>query len=104
MSKYGYFLAFIIPALVVAGFYLGGWWNMLTVGFVFLIEPFLDSVSGFNNNNFEGEKAEIESEDRFYKVLLYLWVFVQLILLVCGWHSMNEWGWYAHTCLVLSLF
>jgi len=83
MSRYGYLLAFFIPAFVVAGFYLGGWWNMLSVAFIFIIEPLIDTAGGINLKNLNENQASIAANDRFYKRLLYLWVLVQFLLL--GW-------------------
>jgi alkane 1-monooxygenase len=82
MSRYGYLLAFQIPLLVIIGYYLGGWWNMLTLGFVFLIEPVFDSIGGLNINNFDSEKEKVEGSENFYRRLLYLWTIVQLSVLI----------------------
>ena len=42
--KIGFFVAFILPALVVTGFYLGGAWNYLALVFAFLILPVPRSI------------------------------------------------------------
>lgn len=81
MSKYGYLSAFFIPILVVGGYYLGGWWNLLTLGFVFLIQPALDVLFGHNDQNLQEEEAKEEANNDFYKTLLYLWVIAQILVL-----------------------
>ena len=44
--RIGFYAAFIIPGLVVAGFYFGGLWNYLTLLFAFVILPVLDQLIG----------------------------------------------------------
>ena len=81
MRKLGFFAAFIVPAFLVLGYYLGGWWNMLTLGFVFVLEPLLDTLMGLDGSNTSLEEQKQTSKDPYYQFVLYVWTFVQFITL-----------------------
>ncbi|MFM7859457.1 MAG: alkane 1-monooxygenase, partial [Flammeovirgaceae bacterium] len=61
-KKLGFFTAFILPALVIIGFYLGGGWNWLTIAFVFLGITSIDYLVGLEIKNVETEKAKVVGE------------------------------------------
>ena len=58
LKKIGFFTAFILPALVVAGFYIGGYWNFLSIGFVFIIITTIDQLTGVDTQNIPSEKTD----------------------------------------------
>lgn len=82
-KKIGFFSALILPALVIAGYYGGGAWNLLPIGFVFVAVPIADYFQGIDTTNVPKEKKAIVGEEFFYRLITYLWVFVQLGIL--GW-------------------
>lgn len=78
VKKIGFFSAFIIPALVIAGFYAGGWWNYATAAFVFLIIPLLDYWLGLNQENVPESQVKVVAEDYYYRFITFLWTYFQL--------------------------
>ncbi len=76
--KIGFFTAFIIPVLVIIGFYLGGYWNFLAIAFSFIIMPLVDQLAGVDTSNVREEKVKTVGEDIYYRLVTYLWTFVQI--------------------------
>lgn len=83
-KKIGFFTAFILPSLVVTGFYLGGWWNWLSIGFVFLIITSVDYWIGLDTQNVDEDKVKIVGEEFYYRFVTYVWTFVQVGFVVWG--------------------
>ncbi|MCA6075237.1 alkane 1-monooxygenase [Fulvivirga sedimenti] len=92
-------MAFIIPASVIVGYYLAGWWNMLSLALVFLIIPFLDYMIGTSDYNIPKDRISIISEQFFYRFVTYLWTYFQLLFLAWAFYvvtfghlsSVQEW-------------
>lgn len=84
LQKLRFFYAFEVPALVVAGFYLGGWWNFLAIGFAFVLLPFIDQFVGINTTNVSNEEAKTIGNEFYYRFITYIWVYVQLGAIVWG--------------------
>ena len=63
--KVGFVSAFIIPLLVVAGFYLGGAWNFLALIFSFILFPRLDRLAGMRYDQSSMSDPERVSEYDF---------------------------------------
>ena len=82
IKRIGFLTAFIIPLLAIFGFYLGGWWNYLTICFVFVLIPLADSVIGEDPENMEDADALIISEQFYYRFITYIWAVFQLAFLV----------------------
>ncbi len=76
-------MAFIIPASVILGYYLGGLWNLMSLALVFLIIPFLDYFVGTSNYNVPKDRIPVISEQFYYRFVTYLWTYFQLAFL--GW-------------------
>ncbi len=96
LRKIGFFTAFIIPTLVILGYYLGGWWNYLTLLQVFIILPLIDHLIGTDTGNVPQEKVAAVSTDYFYRFVTYTWTYFQLgfILWACyvvAMGDMNTW-------------
>src|ERR1044071_1798843 len=51
VKKIAFFTAFIIPALVIIGFYGGSFWNYLAIVFSFIIIPLADQIFGIDTTN-----------------------------------------------------
>lgn len=81
--KLGYFTAFILPVLVVAGYYLGGWWNFITIVHVFIMLPLIDQSVGIDTTNVPKEKTTIISNQFYYRFVTYAWTWFQLAFV--GW-------------------
>ena len=50
MARYGFLLAFLLPILVFLGYYFGGWYNSITIIFVFVFIPLLDYFLGIDDS------------------------------------------------------
>lgn len=61
---------------------MGGYWNYLTVAFVFVLEPLLDHLLGSEYKKLNEEEANNLLDSRFFDRVLYGWVFIQLGLLI----------------------
>ncbi len=82
--KIGFFTAFIIPALVVAGFCLGGYWNFLAIAFSFIVMPIVDQLAGVDVSNVPEEKVKQVGEDFYYRFVTYVWTFAQIGFVIWG--------------------
>ncbi|QOI97511.1 MAG: alkane 1-monooxygenase [Flammeovirgaceae bacterium] len=89
-KKIGFFTAFIIPALVIAGFYLDGYWNYLAIVFAFIIIPVIDQASGLDTTNVEPQRVKVVSEEFFYRFVTYLWTFIQLAFILWGFYAVTS--------------
>lgn len=105
VKRVGFLTAFIIPLLTVVGFYIGGWWNFLTVGFVFVVIPLADSLIGEDPENMTEDEALIISEQKYYRLITYAWALFQLVFLL--WTSAmiasNELTWFEWVGFVVSV-
>ena len=83
LRKLGFFTAFILPALVIIGFYLGDWWNFLSLFFSFGVITIIDHLVGINTRNVEAEEVKRMSDEFYYRFVTYIWTFVQIGFI--GW-------------------
>jgi len=79
IKKTGFFTAFILPVLVIIGFYEGGWWNFIALGFVFIIITSIDYLTGLDTTNVSDQEAKIIGEEVYYRLVTYVWTYVQFI-------------------------
>lgn len=84
LRKIGFFTAFIIPALVLAGFQLGGLWNFAALGFAFIILPLIDQAAGLNTANVPEAAVKEEGEAFYYRFVTYIWAYLQMGLVLWG--------------------
>jgi alkane 1-monooxygenase len=89
LKKIGFFTAFSLPALVVAGFYLGAFWNFLSIGFVFIIITTIDHLTGVDTENVAAEQVEIVSNEFYYRFITYIWTFLQLAFIIWGMYAVS---------------
>lgn len=89
-KKIGFFCAFIIPALVVGGYYLGGSWNFSALVFVFVLIPIFDELIGKDPENIDEKVVPIISEELYYRFILYAWTYVQLAFLFWGCYVVSQ--------------
>lgn len=83
-KKIGFFTAFIIPTLTIAGFYLGGYWNYLAVGFSFVIMPAIDQLLGTDTTNIPEDEVKVVGEEFYYRFVTYIWTYFQVAFLIWG--------------------
>lgn len=105
IQKLRFFHAFEVPILVILGFYLGGWWNFLTLGFAFITLPIVDQLFGIDTTNIESTKAKIIGEEFYYRFVTYIWTYVQLAFVGWGLYVISAGGlthWYEWVGFVLS--
>lgn len=84
VKKIGFLTAFIIPALTILGFYLGGYWNFITILFVFVIIPLADYWIGEDLENLSEDQSILIAEQFYYRFITFIWTFFQLAFLVWG--------------------
>ncbi|MEJ2004729.1 MAG: alkane 1-monooxygenase [Cyclobacteriaceae bacterium] len=89
IRKIGFFMAFIIPATVISGYYLGGWWNMFSLALVFLIIPLFDHWVGTSKHNIPEDKIKLVSNQFFYRFVTYLWTYFQLAFLFWAFYVVS---------------
>ncbi|MFN3839360.1 MAG: alkane 1-monooxygenase [Cyclobacteriaceae bacterium] len=89
-KRLGFFTAFIIPALVVAGYYLNGAWNFLALLFAFIIIPVIDQITGLDTSNVPPSRIHQISEAFYYRFITYLWTYFQLLFLIWGFYAITS--------------
>jgi len=82
VRKIGFFTAFIVPALVIAGFYAGGYWNFVAVFFSFVFIPIVDQALGVDPSNVPEAEVKSVGEEFYYRFVTYCWTYFQLAFLV----------------------
>lgn len=83
LRKIGFLSAFILPALVILGYYGGGAWNLMSIAFVFLFVPAIDYLTGLDTRNVPEELKPMVGEEYYYRFVTYAWTFIQFGFI--GW-------------------
>jgi alkane 1-monooxygenase len=78
LKRLGFFTAFILPALTAIGYYAGGTWNWLAIGFVFILITFIDFWIGLDTRNVPSDQVSIVSEEFYYRFITYVWTYFQV--------------------------
>jgi alkane 1-monooxygenase len=89
-TRLGFLTAFIIPALVITGFYCGDYWNFTAIVFAFLILPLIDQMMGIDTSNVPADEVRIKGEEFYYRFVTYLWTYVQLAFIFWGAHAVTS--------------
>lgn len=102
LKKIGFFSALILPALLVLGYELGGVNLWLIHGFVFVLVPVMDYLISTDTYNVPNEMISEVTKEYFYKLVTFLWVYVQLAVLIWGFYVVSisdfqVWEWFAFT-------
>lgn len=102
LKKIGFFSALILPALLVTGYVLGGANLWLIHGFVFFLVPVMDWLIRRDISNVSKESVAKASKEYFYKLVTFLWVYVQLAVLFWAFFVVSSanfelWEWLAFT-------
>ncbi len=90
VKKLGFLSAFIIPALVIAGCYLGGGWNLLSLFFVFILIPIVDYRLGIDTTNLSDSDKKTAGEEFYYRLVTYVWVYVQCAFLLWAVYKISS--------------
>ena len=86
-KKIGFFSAFILPFLLLLGSYPQGYGYYLPLIFSFVFLPIIDFLVGEDKTNVPDDKIAFISKEKYYKIVLFIWVFVQTgILTWCFYH------------------
>lgn len=95
MKKIGFFSALILPVLLVFGMQWGGPFQWMIHIFVFLLVPLMDYVIQKDTANVPTSEVSEVAKKNFYKFITFVWVYVQLAVLIWGfyWVCFHELGW-----------
>jgi alkane 1-monooxygenase len=99
VKKIAFFTAFIIPSLVVIGFYGDGVWNYLAIFFSFILIPVIDQSLGIDTSNVPESEAKVVGEELYYRFVTYVWTVVQVAFLAWGAYAVTtgkldtSWEW-----------
>jgi alkane 1-monooxygenase len=77
-----YFLAYLTPLSVVQGFERGGFWTYQTIVWVYVIIPLIDAAAGLDTRNLSEREAAARERSLAYRLPLWLYVPVQLGVIV----------------------
>jgi alkane 1-monooxygenase len=83
-KKLGYLSCFLLPFWVILGYNLGGYWNFLCIGLIFIVVPILDFFVGGDAENVEDTQMQSVSDEKFYRYVTYTWVYVQVAMIFWG--------------------
>lgn len=102
LKKIGFISALILPALLVAGYWLGGMYLWMIHIFVFLLVPLMDMLVQRDRENVPQVEVSQRSKAFFYRAVTYLWVYVQLAVLFWAFYVVSTatfswWQWVAFT-------
>ena len=82
MRALPFLLTFAVPASVVAGILLGGWWTFLTLVQNYAILPILDHLVGANDANVPAEREREDGNAFAFRVIAMAVVPVQIAVIV----------------------
>jgi alkane 1-monooxygenase len=87
LHRIGFFTAFLVPLFVIAGFYLGGSCNYISILFSFVLLPLIDHNLGRDTSNVPAHAVERVGEDLYYRFVTYIWTWFQLGFFVWGFYA-----------------
>lgn len=84
-KKLGFLWSFSLLAAILAGYYVNGMhWTWAGGFYVYCVVPLLDSIIGKDRSNVGHDAFDDTVHDRYFSVLLYLFVYLQYALLLWG--------------------
>lgn len=89
MKKIGFFSALILPALLFFGIQWGGPFLWMIHMFVFLLVPLMDYIVQKDTTNVPGAEVNETMKAYFYKLITFVWVYVQLAVLIWGFYVVS---------------
>lgn len=84
MSALPYYLIFLVPVSVVAGYTLGGLFTFITPLFVFVLVPVLDILMGVSKENLSHQEEHHLKDALHFKIITWFCVPVQVTLVFWG--------------------
>ena len=81
MRLIGFLAALLIPACLLMGVYLGGWYNFLALAFSFVMIPAIDQLTGLDTSNVSPQEEKHVSDVFYYRFITYLWTYLQVAML-----------------------
>lgn len=96
LKKIGFFSALILPLLLILGAYLGGPNLFLIHCFVFILVPVMDFIITKDQDNVPIEAVSQVTQETFYKLITFFWVYVQFGILIWGFYfvSVSDFSWW----------
>jgi alkane 1-monooxygenase len=96
LKKIGFFSALILPVLLILGVYLGGANLFLIHCFVFIFVPVMDFLISTDRENVPKEAVSRVTQEKFYKLVTFFWVYVQFGVLIWGFYivSVSHFSWW----------
>lgn len=88
--KLGFYTAFIIPTLVITGFYAGEYWNYTALLFSFLLLPLFDQYMGVDTSNVPETEVKKTGEEFYYRFVTYVWTYFQLTFVIWGAYAVTS--------------
>ena len=89
MKKIGFFSALILPTLLFLGMQWGGPFLWMIHIFVFLLVPLMDYVIQKDKANIPVAEVSESMKAQFYKLITFVWVYVQLAVLIWGFYVVS---------------
>ena len=89
MKKIGFFSALILPTLLFLGMQWGGPFQWMIHIFVFLLVPLMDYVIQKDTANVPAAEVSESMKAQFYKLITFVWVYVQLAVLIWGFYVVS---------------
>jgi len=90
MSLYRYFIIYLLPLSVWAGYMLGGLYNFMTLILVFGLLPLLDAVLGINTRNPAEKEEEGLAAESSYRYVTWVCVPLQAVMVVWGAYVVTQ--------------
>ena len=84
MKKIGFYSALILPTLLFFGMQWGGPFQWMIHIFVFLLVPLMDYLIQKDTANVPAAEVSESMKSHFYKLITFVWVYVQLAVLIWG--------------------
>lgn len=105
MKAWKYCIAYAVPLCAIVGFLFQGSWTFLTLVFVFALIPLLDLIFGVDDENPTPEQMEKLENQISFRLVLYIFVPVQLTLIFWGANlfSLGNISWIEKIGIVLSV-
>lgn len=89
IKKIGFFSALILVLSLVLGYWLDGWWNFISLAFIFIVIPIIDHLIGKDSENIPDHEIKIISEELYYRFITYLWTYIQVGIIIFGAYAVS---------------
>lgn len=103
--KVGFLSVFILPILLVGGYYQGGIGYFYPLLFAFVLVPLADYFVGENYYNIPKEWEKQVSAERYYDFIMHVWTYLQLFLIIWACWAVAQkpdWRWFEWLGFALS--